>query len=109
MAVPGPITAPPSEGPNQLIRDGARPVLGVADVLEELGLSAEPTLEGATPAGLSGVERDLLAQLPASRDDLARRLDRSPGQLAFILLELELRGEIREDRDGQLKPVGRRA
>jgi DNA processing protein len=34
-AVPGSIFSPMSEGTNKLLRDGAKPVLGVADILEE--------------------------------------------------------------------------
>jgi DNA processing protein len=38
MAVPGPIGRVTSYGPNRLIQDGAKLVMEVADVLEELGL-----------------------------------------------------------------------
>ncbi|MAT72994.1 MAG: DNA-protecting protein DprA [Planctomycetaceae bacterium] len=42
FAVPGPIDSPLSAGPNRLIRDGAKLVTCVDDVLEELGPLAEP-------------------------------------------------------------------
>ncbi|MBX3425776.1 MAG: DNA-processing protein DprA [Pirellulales bacterium] len=48
FAVPGPIDSPLSAGPNRLIRDGAKLVACVDDVLEELGPLAEPTPKGAT-------------------------------------------------------------
>ncbi len=35
FAVPGSIFSPVSEGPNKLIRDGAKPVCNVIDILEE--------------------------------------------------------------------------
>ena len=35
-AVPGPITAPTSQGPNRLIQEGATPLLTAADILEPL-------------------------------------------------------------------------
>jgi DNA processing protein len=35
FAVPGSIFSPMSEGTNKLLRDGAKPVLGVTDILEE--------------------------------------------------------------------------
>lgn len=41
LATPGPVDAPTSEGANRLIRDGAKPVLGVKDILEEFGLEIE--------------------------------------------------------------------
>ena len=46
MAVPGPLGQATSEGANRLIRDGARPVLEAADVLEELGMAASPLGRG---------------------------------------------------------------
>jgi len=36
LAVPGPISSSTSSGCNRLLRDGAKPVLGVEDILEEL-------------------------------------------------------------------------
>ena len=48
FAVPGPITAPTSAGPNRLLRDGAYVALEAADVLRELGI---PVPAGASPAG----------------------------------------------------------
>ena len=42
FALPGPITARASRGCNQLIRDGAKLVQSVDDILEELGPTAQP-------------------------------------------------------------------
>jgi predicted Rossmann fold nucleotide-binding protein DprA/Smf involved in DNA uptake len=44
-----------------------------------------------------------LADEPASRDELTRRLSREAAQLSVELLELELDGRIAEDRDGRLR------
>ncbi|HEX2485541.1 MAG TPA: DNA-processing protein DprA, partial [Myxococcota bacterium] len=38
LAVPGPIDAPTSRGANRLLRDGARPLLEVRDVLDAIGV-----------------------------------------------------------------------
>jgi DNA processing protein len=45
LAVPGALRAPTSAGPNGLIREGARPVLDVADVLEALPVQVVEVLE----------------------------------------------------------------
>lgn len=55
LAVPGAVGAPTSEGPNQLLRAGAWPVLDVSDVLAAIGLGAatpreRAALRGRTPA-----------------------------------------------------------
>lgn len=49
LAVPGSLHAPQSRGPLALIRDGARPVTRLEDVLEALGL--EPPLGGSAAGG----------------------------------------------------------
>jgi DNA processing protein len=109
MAVPGPIGQPTSEGANRLIRDGARPVLEVADVLEELGLELGTPLDSAQRAAsrqpADPAARRVLAELrrdPGTRDDLAARLGVAPPALAEVLLELEMDGWLRNDRDGRL-------
>jgi DNA processing protein len=114
MAVPGPIGIPTSDGPNRLLRDGARPLLEPGDVLELLGGGPLPTVGacGSGPAAeCLGSAADRLAELlrsgPRSRDELARCSGYSPGDLAQALLDLELAGRVDEERDGllRLRPV----
>jgi DNA processing protein len=121
-AVPGPLHAPTSVGTNRLLRDGAGVALAPEEILEELrrggalpppraaGRSAAPpTTDEAGLAGpAAGERRRIVAALldePLTRDQLGRRLQRSPEQLALDLFELELAGRIAEDRDGRLRVV----
>jgi DNA processing protein len=120
MAVPGPIHAPTSWGPNRLIRDGAPPVLEVDDVLRELrwnppamrkhsGVSASDGAEA--PPEMDGIAEEILevlAREPLTRDELASRLGRSAEELSLHLLDLELADRAVEDRDGRLclSPLG---
>jgi DNA processing protein len=110
FAVPGPVSAPTSVGPNRLLRDGAGVALEAADVLASLGMEPAPERPVAAVAGppetaaVLSRRNELLATLsrePATRDELSRRLGRRPDQLAFDLLELELDDEIVRDRDGR--------
>ena len=77
LAVPGPVRAPTSRAPLDLIRDGAQPLTRLADVLDVLGLSAaegEPATEAVPIDGLSAVAQQLLPLLgavPASVGTLA--------------------------------------
>jgi len=112
LAVPGPIDAPTSRGTNRLLRDGARPLLDVRDVLAAIGirvrLPAARRRESAAASGLSPLAREVLAVLvdaPVDRDGLCRRLGRRPGELASALLELELGERVEEGRDGRLRPL----
>ncbi len=126
LAVPGSVGAPTSEGPNQLLRDGAWPVLDASDVLAVLGFGPatpveranqascetsevrqraasspamqRPLLDPATNSLLDAIHRD-----PATRDELAERLGLSPQGLAQQLLPLELEGVVAEDPDGRLR------
>jgi len=105
FAVPGPITAPTSAGPNRLLREGAYIALEAGDVLAELGI---PAAAGAVSAGDSARHTaggrailDALEFEPATRDELGQRLALAPEQLALDLLELELAGRVVEDRDGR--------
>jgi predicted Rossmann fold nucleotide-binding protein DprA/Smf involved in DNA uptake len=66
----------------------------------------------APPARESPLAAAILAALeraPAHRDELARLLSREPQQLALEILELELAGRIREERDGRFRVVSPRA
>lgn len=110
LAVPGPIYAATSEGTNRLIRDGAAPLLEIDDVLEAAGLEVRTAPPGPeTERG--GLERRVCAALeeaPLDRDELARRLGCTPGELAPALLELEVAGRVAADpSDGRLRSLGR--
>jgi len=108
FAVPGPINAPTSRGPNLLLRDGASPALGADEILQELGVIRRAPVHQRPATPVAGPAReilDALADEPASRDELARRLGREPEQLALELVEFELAGRVEEDRDGRLRIV----
>ena len=118
-AVPGPITSPTSVGTNRLLRDGAYVALDAEALLEALRLggaipprpvdappAAGPPERAAEPADHGGEQVvSALLDEPLTRDELGRRLSRSPQQLALELLELELGGRVAEDRDGRLRVV----
>lgn len=114
LAVPGPVTAPTSVGPNSLLRDGARPVIELADVLDAIGFDSvkrspgtEPTRNPTTPSSDHERILGLLREVPCTPDELLRALDWLPGKLAADLLELRLDGRVVEDRDGRLRVPAR--
>lgn len=105
LAVPGPIGAPSSAGTNQLIRDGARIVTSVEDVLEELeGVQRPRTLAATRTAGaqptlplLTDPQNRVVAALsPEAKhvDLLCVETGMGAGELLGLLLELELRGFV---------------
>ncbi|MDJ0851082.1 MAG: DNA-processing protein DprA [Myxococcota bacterium] len=119
-AVPGPLSSPASAGTNRLLAEGASVALAPERLLEWLhgsgllhGSGVLPrTRPRAAPAAaappLAPSARaivEALLERPCTRDELARRLERSPAELALDLLDLELGGALAEDRDGRLRVV----
>jgi DNA processing protein len=88
LAVPGEITSALSAGTNALLKLGAAPCTGAADVLEVFGLTQE---ERAAPK-VSEQAAKVLAALPAGADDVARVSGLEAQTVAVALAELELAG-----------------
>jgi DNA processing protein len=108
MAVPGNITSHTSVGTNRLLRDGAVPVLEVADLLAVFP-EAEPAGETEradeavetveTDATLSPTELQVLAALgpvPMLIDDLAARAELPVPEALSALFTLELAGRVEQ-------------
>jgi DNA processing protein len=94
FTVPGEIGSALSAGTNALLKLGAAPLTAAEDVLEVYGLTPAP-----------GAEREgLLDLLPATVDELVRRTERSAGEIARELVQLELAGHVAE-RDGIFRPA----
>ncbi len=102
-AVPGNITNPGSYGPNHLIKQGARPLLDVQDVLEGLPVHVLSTLErdpeGPECSGLEPAESEILEMLSVETaqpfDRLLVRSGRNITDLSGILISLEEKGMVR--------------
>jgi DNA processing protein len=113
MAVPGNITSHTSVGTNRLIRDGAAPVLEVADLLGfypeaggRSGRTADATDEtdetdkgDESGSSLSPTEQQILAVLtatPVQVDDLADRAQLRVPEALSALFTLELAGRVEQ-------------
>ena len=95
MAVPGSIHAPQSHGCHALIRQGAKLVESVHDVLEELHLPTAPHLTASTTR--IDVAHSLLSHMghdPVTLDALLARTEWDLPTLQTELLTLELSGQI---------------
>lgn len=106
FAVPGPVDSLSSQGCHRLIRDGARLVETVDDILEELG----PLVREVRPAAdevpvrhpaelaLSERERSLLGEVgdqPVTVDELIARTGLAASQVMATLSVLEMRRLVR--------------
>lgn len=106
FAVPGSIHNPLARGCHRLLRDGAKLVETVDDIVVELGALAAALVPGGTSphcesgnelAGLDAEQRRLMAALgyeATSVDQLVERSGLTAEQVSSILLTLELRGHV---------------
>jgi len=110
FAIPGSIDSFKSTGTHALIKQGAKLVENAQDILEELpagcyqpAAANTPGRQGSVPppGELSALDRKIIAELdryPVHIDELVRKLDLEPGELAAALLQLELKGVVRQDQ-----------
>jgi len=104
LAVPGRVGSLKSRGAHALLRQGARLVETARDVLDEIApqLDKIPRTEPhppPPPPEMTPQERlvwDIITQEPAHVDLIGRKTGLSPAKLAPVLLDLELKGWVRQ-------------
>jgi len=117
MAVPGRVDAPGSKGPHRLIKDGAKLVEGIEDIIEALGhlgdtlkehtaetsdqaqKTAEPTLFSTDDLNLAEPELlviDMLDTEPYHIDRIIAETKLPPGKVNAAVTSLQLKGLIKQ-------------
>jgi DNA processing protein len=100
-AVPGPIDRPTSHGTNRLIQQGAKLVMSVDDILEDVQalFPKAPALSPSKPLDLEG---DLLRVYESigsgetSIDEIIQRSGLGAGSTTAVLLQLEMRRLVKQ-------------
>ncbi len=97
FAVPGPIFAKTSEGPNFLIKQGAHPVTEANDVLAVFNLAKalqkEKEIKGETEEENKILE--VLKENALSLDEIIKQTKLEPGKINSALILMELQGKIK--------------
>lgn len=103
FAVPGPITSPYSRGPAKLLKNGARLVESVADILDELGIDQRykrmPNEDKILYKGETETEQkiiDCIASEHMHIDALVRKTNLTIAQVAATLTVLEMRNIVKD-------------
>jgi DNA processing protein len=103
FAVPGNINSPMSQGTNELLKQGAKLVMSVEDVMEEidsqLNLSNRSGVPDCDKIELRSDEREmmrLLSHEPAHIDDIAIAAHQPTSKALTILLSLELQDLVKQ-------------
>jgi DNA processing protein len=97
LAVPGPVTSPVSVGCNRLIQHGAKPALGLRDVLEEYGLNVDDAPASRLPTDLSEEELRVLGLLTEGEQHVDQISgSRGVAEALAVLTSLEIRGLVEQ-------------
>jgi DNA processing protein len=99
FAIPGTITSPCSRGTNRLIKEGAKIVEDVSDILEELNLVSLKEDEPGIELQLSFEEKsvlDYLSSEPSHIDEVVKKTRLPVAKVGDILMRLQLKGMVRE-------------
>ena len=100
-AIPGPIDRPTSQGGNRLIQQGAKLVMSVDDILEDVHtlFPKAPELLASKPPDIQGdllKVYDAISSRETSIDEIIQRSGIGAGSAAVALLQLEVRHLVKQ-------------
>ncbi len=104
FAPPGPLTSEMSTAPNLLLKQGAKLVTSIEDILEEFNLRLVPKKKEEIEAELEGDEKVIFAILrsePKLSDEIVNQSNFSVDRVLNLLSMLEIRGVVEKNREGR--------
>lgn len=104
FAPPGPLTSQMSQAPNLLLKQGAKLVTSVEDILEEFNLTTYPKKREMLVSNLNGDEKtlfDVLINEPKAANELTQTINFPISKTLLVLSNLEIRGIIEKNSEGK--------
>ena len=102
FAPPSPLTSPMSEAPNLLLKQGAKLVTNVYDILDEFNLRVLPKKKEDLSKDLSNEERlvfEAISSFPKTIDELIFELKQPVDKILNILSVLEIKGIVEKNKE----------
>jgi len=96
FAIPSGIVSPYSKGCHKLLKDGAKLVETVADILEELYLPLKNEQIISNNEPLTGSLLDFVSYEPRLLEEIIMASKKSAAEVHVLLLELELDGKVKQ-------------
>jgi len=104
FAPPSPITSKMSEAPNLLLKEGAKLVTGINDILEEFKIKITPKQKENIFKKLTQEEKEiyeLVAKEALSADEISRAKKIPVAKTLNFLSLLEIKGAVEKDKQGR--------
>lgn len=99
FSVPGSITNPYCRGSNKLLKEGAKMVEDVSDIVEEFGFPRQKKTGPSSGFQISFQEKlvlDHISAEPVHIDDIMEKTGLSVPEIADILMRMQVKGMVRE-------------
>lgn len=94
-AVPGPIYNPLAQGPNNLLKMGAKAVTCAADILEDLGIEEELAEKPVPENQEEVIIFEVLSDEPKHIDTITQIIDKPVAEVSQLLTMMEIKGKVK--------------
>jgi len=103
FAPPSPITSYLSEAPNLLLKQGAKLITKVDDILEEFNLKISPKKKENISLGFNQEEKDIfdILEEAKSADEIVEKIKQPIEKVLNVLSILEIKGVVEKNSEGK--------
>ena len=102
FAPPSPITSDMSQAPNFLLKQGAKLVTSIEDIMEEFNMKITPRKKEDIKKNLNEIGKlifDILSRNPQTIDDLAIDLSKTVSEVLNAISTMEIQGAVEKNQE----------